>query len=756
MTGTPLPEDTDLKAFLARYLRAWPILVVAGVALLALVVAILMTVQPTYGGSTSIVINTPMRHDDPNRLVQLPSPVPRTDKNYYYNEQLRITSQPVIRNVVDRLGLRTTYVQEGSLLDWDVYRESPIQVELDNSSVRDEVHVPYSVPFYLHDVSGDGFLLVGEGKYGPADRSIEISQPAQFGEWITLDSMRVRIIRAAGSKLPLEGDDAATYGFVQHDPEHMTLELMGSVLGEMSLAEATTVKVTYAAAPKAKVLDILQAIGEEYTNTHLEEQRRDLDMTIAMVQKEITGNAAQLTTTSDQLERFKAAARITNLAHSTVMLQETMKALDDRREELMVQADYYTNLLGLLEKGDAAKLPSPKAYGVSDPLLNDMTTAYASLQSDIEVMREEEKTANPAFNRMSRLLQQQQANIRNTVESFKRNNRISLDNIDTQRMAILARQDSVPRLDRNLADRERDQRVHEAVNTDLMSRLSNLHVQRAALAPEVSITTPAYLTDEDPSFPNAVVLLAIAFLLALMAPLGFIVLRALFSDKITSLSDLAKALPGVPFAAPVPFSTHRDPAGFVKATASAAYVEMAKIASHMEQQRTGPTELHVVCGAGGKESTGTFVTRLAWLLAQRGNPVVLVRSGEATPPANLRATLTLLEAGSASLGSIKDHAAQHGQGFILVETRDADALAITPDLSEVDRAIVVCQPGRTTRSDLRKLSFSRSNGQLPPMLLVLDNVKDKALPWYGLAGSRGERRLGPGLLIAYHWSRAQS
>ena len=100
MTGTNLNEETDLKAFLGKYLRAWPLLGVAGVVLLALVTVIMLIVQPMYTGSTSILISTPMRHDDPNRMVQPNEPVAKTDKNYYSNEQLRITSEPIISRVV--------------------------------------------------------------------------------------------------------------------------------------------------------------------------------------------------------------------------------------------------------------------------------------------------------------------------------------------------------------------------------------------------------------------------------------------------------------------------------------------------------------------------------------------------------------------------------------------------------------------------------------------------------------------------------
>lgn len=755
MNGTNLHEDTDLKAFLGRYLRAWPLVVVAGLFLSALSVVIMLIVQPIYSGSTSIVIETPMRHDDPNRMVQPQEPVARTDKNYYSNEQLRITSQPIISRVVDRLGLRTKYVQEGYILDWDMYKDTPIHVELDTSSVGNPVHVPYGVPFYLHNVNGDDFVLVGDGKYGPDDLEIEVEQAGKFGEWITLDSMRVRITRVVNAKLPLEGDDAENYGFIQNDPKGVTLGLMGSVLGELSLADASTVNVTISGSPKAKVLDILNAIGEEYTALHLEEQRQELDKTIANVEKEISRNTTQLNSTSDQLESFKTEANITNMAHATILLQEGLKSLDAKRESLLVQSNYYDNLVKLLRSGDDAKPSSPKAYGISDPLLNQMTTNYATLQSDISVLRAEGKTANPSYNRMIRLLDQQRDNILSSVESFRQNTSINLDNVDAQRKLLLSQQNAVPKLDRTLADKERDQRTQEAVNTDLMTRLSNLHVQRAALAPEVSVITPAYITDTDPIFPDIIILLVVTALLALLAPLGYLIIKALFSDRITGASDLSKAFPDIPLAARVPYTTHKEAGELLANSASPAYVEIAKLAAMLEHSRVKAPELDLVCGVNGKEDVHSAAQRLAWMLAHRGNRVLYVHDGASSVDrGGAPSSLTTAPWSASNLSEIKARAQEAGVGFVILEGTNADTLVITPEVAVLDRALLVCQPGITSKGDLEKLAISRNNGQLPPLLFILDGIKDKMLPWFGLAKKNGEKRLGFGKLIQYHWGRA--
>ena len=755
MNPTAHREDTDLKAFLGRYLRAWPLVVAAGAVLLALVVLVMVAVQPRYAGTTSIVIKAPMRHDDPTRLVQPQEPLPRTDKSYYFNEQVRITSEPILRNVVDRLGLRTTYVERGTLVDWDVYGQNPIAVELDTTSVEDLAHVPYGVTFYLQQVQGDEFTLVGDGKYGPEKRTIEVDLPGRFGEWITLDSMRVRITRVPGMEAQLEGETAKSYGFIQRDPRQVTLDLMGAVLGSTSLAEATTVNITYTGAPKAKVLDVLNAVGEEYVKDHLATQREQLDKTITMVQQEIARNAAALNSSSDKLEKFKSQANITNMQHSTILLQETHRELDERKESLKVQLDYYTNLVRMLSTRNEAKPASPKAFGITDPLLNDMTTNFAKLQTDIAMMEAEGKTANPSYNRMVRLLEEQRGNILSSVESFKQNTRLSLQNVDSQRQDILARQSAVPKLDRDLMDKEREQRTYESVNADLMARLSSLNVQRAVLTPEVSVAAPAYLTNLDPSFPNAVILLAVAFMLALLAPLGFLIAKALTSAKITGTKDLAAALPEVPVVARIPFATRRDPADFIKHANSRAYMETAKLAALLEQGRGRAPEMYLMCGADGPEDVGPTTARLAWVLAARGNRVLLAADGEVPAIRGERPpSLTVMNGRGAALDAIRSGAEELGVDMVLVQGTRVDDLVITPRLALCDRALVLCQPGITTHDALDNLAMARANGQLPPLAFIMAGLMEDHLPGCGLLSRRGERALGLWGALRYQWQRA--
>ena len=168
LTSTPPPtqgntlEDTDLKAFVKRYLRAWPLVLASFFALLAISVFLVVAVQPSYTATMSILIETPMRYDDPNRMVQPMQRAEATDKNYYVNEKILITSQPVMRKVVERLGLSIQYLEKG-ILDRELYKGTPLHVQVDSTRLPRAVRFPMGIPFYVAVLNDSTFHLEGEG-----------------------------------------------------------------------------------------------------------------------------------------------------------------------------------------------------------------------------------------------------------------------------------------------------------------------------------------------------------------------------------------------------------------------------------------------------------------------------------------------------------------------------------------------------------------------------------------------------------------
>ncbi|MFZ1687974.1 MAG: hypothetical protein WAU70_11160 [Flavobacteriales bacterium] len=749
-TGNTL-EDTDLKAFVKRYLRAWPLVLASFVGLMALVVLIVLVVQPSYTGSLSILIETPMRYDDPNRMVQPMQRAESTDKNYYVNEKILITSQPVMRKVVERLGLTIQYLEKG-ILDKELYKGTPLLVQVDSARLPRPVRFPMGIPFYVSVLDDSTFHLEGEGEYGLEDREIEVDRKEHWGEWFELDSVRVRVTLRPGKEKNIEALKETTYGFMLRDPNAVTLELMSNVETELVEAEASTVNLKLTSAPNQKIVDVLNAIGYTYVERHMNDRRQMLDRTIRHMEDEIARNTTSLNTSSDSVEAFLTAEGITQMNHETILLLERSADLERELQDLMVKDKYYSYLRDLLGKGTKGDKPiSPKAFGIQDELLNDMTERLVALQTDITLMEQENKTANPNYQRMLRQMDQQRQNIIGSVDGFKASNDLRLTNLRERLARMKSQESAVPRNERTLSDKQRDQRVIEALYTDLVLRSANMRIVRSSLEPEVKVTTPAYITSQEPVFPNLKILFIVAFLLSFMIPLGILVGKSLLGDGVQGPRDVAKVLPDAHIVGNIPYTALTDPGKLVLYPRSLAYAEMAKLAAFLEDQAAGGNNRSLVVGAGMNEGARTVALMLAGMLAHRGARTLFVDAslpgGKKKRKLTAIAGLDMVE--GTPIARTDDHA------HIITLGPPADLLATRQGLAaSAHRVLVVCEPGTTTTASLEELALAQNNGQLGAVCVVMNKGMDKRLPFFGLGKGKGEKRLGLFRALRYNWKRA--
>lgn len=756
ITSTPQPpqgntlEDTDLKAFVKRYLRAWPLVLVSFAALLAVVVFIVLAVQPSYTGSMSILIETPMRYDDPNRMVQPMQRAESTDKNYYVNEKILITSQPVMRKVVERLGLTIQYLEKG-IIDRELYKGTPLLVQVDSTRLPRPVRFPMGIPFYVSVVDDSTFHLEGEGEYGLEDREIEVDRSEQWGQWFELDSVRVRVTLRPGKEKNIEALKETTYGFMLRDPNAVTLELIGSVETELVEAEASTVNLKLTGAPNQKIVDVLNAIGFTYVERHMNDRRQMLDRTIRHMEEELARNSSSLSTSSDSVEAFLTAEGITQFNHETILLLERSADLEREKQDLLVKDKYYDYLRTLLGKGTKGDKPiSPKAFGIQDEILNEMTERLVALQTDITLLEQERKTANPNYERMVRQMEQQRQNILGSVEGFKASNDLRLTNVSERLARMKSQESAVPKNERTLSDKQRDQRVIEALYTDLVLRSANMRIVRSSLEPEVKVTTPAYITSQEPVFPNLKILFIVAFLLSFMIPLGYLIGKSLLSDRIQGPRDISKALPDARLVGSIPFTALTDPGKLVEYPRSHAYAEAAKLAAFVENEAAGDRNHTLVVGAGADEGARSVAILLAGMLAHRGAKTLFVDAGMPGGKKRNFKPVPGLDVAERSAGLNI-----HGYAHVITLGPPADLLATRQGLSAAaNRLLLVCEPGVTSTASLEAIALARSNGQLGEIDVVTNKNLDRPLPFFGLGKGKGEKRLGLFRALRYNWRRA--
>jgi tyrosine-protein kinase Etk/Wzc len=742
-------QDTDLQTFVKRYMRSWPVVALCFAALIGLIVFILLTVQPKYTGLMSVLIETPMRYDDPNRMVQPKDRAESTDKNYYVNEKILITSEPVMRKVVERLGLTIQYLEKG-IFDKELYKGTPLLVQVDSTRLPRPVRFPMGIPFYVSVNDENGFHLQGEGEYGLEDREIEVDKDVKWGEWFELDSVRVRVTLKPGKEKNIKGLKETTYGFMLRDVHAVTLELIANVETDLVEAEASTVNLKMTGAPNQKTVDVLNAIGHTYVERHMNERRAMLDRTIRHMEDEIASNSTSLAKSSDSVQAFRTSEGITQLNHETIMLVEHSADLEKERQELLVKDKYYDYLKNLLGGESNNNNPiSPKAFGIQDQVLNDMTERLVTLQSDITLMEQEGKTANPNYQRLIRQREQQRQNVLGSVEGFTASNDLRLASVDERLARMKGQESAVPRNERTLSDKQRDQRVLEALYTDLVVRSANLRIVRSSLEPEVQVTTPAYITSQEPVFPNLKILFIVAFLLSFIIPLGILVVKGLLGGNVQSVQDVTKALHGAPVVGQIPYTGLTKPEELLEHPRSLAYAELAKLAGFVENDAAAGNHT-LITGCGNVEGARTVAHMLAATLAHRGARTLLVDAS--LPGKKKRSLPNVTGLDVREQATVPD---TEGYEHVVTLAPPTNMLATRKGLaSSASRTLVVAEQHNTSLSSLEELGTAITNGQLGRLAVVMNRNMDKTLPLFGLGKGRGEKSLGLFGAIRYIWNRA--
>ena len=337
----------------------------------------------------------------------------------------------------------------------------------------------------------------------------------------------------------------------------MTLELIGSVETELVEAEASTVNLKLTSAPNQKIVDVLNAIGYTYVERHMNDRRLMLDRTIRHMRMNSRATPCRSPPAATVCEAFLTAEGITHLNTRPFCYWSAVPIWSARSrtgEGQVLQLSAQPAWQGT--KGD--KPISPKAVGIQDEIPNEMTERLVALQTDITLLEQENKTANPNYERMVRQMEQQRQNILGSVEGFTASNDLRLANVN-ERLGRMKSQDSaVPRNERTLSDKQRDQRVIEAPYTDLVLRSANLRIVRSSLEPEVKVTTPAYHQPgarvPEPQYP-----LHRGLPLSFMIPLGYLVGKSLLGDRVQGPKDILKVLPVRAWwaASPIPRSPMR-------------------------------------------------------------------------------------------------------------------------------------------------------------------------------------------------------
>ena len=467
----------------------------------------------------------------------------------------------------------------------------------------------------------NSFSLHADGEYPQNEKPFEFSGDFEFDEWIEADDFMFRVVRRNKND-----NSKRTFGFSFVDLTNFALSVQEEMEVKMSESDASIISIHLTGSPQEKLTDFLNELTGVYLGNHLEEKEEVIEKTMTYLDDEVDRIGQLLASSESDIRDYKTRNKITSISHETGLLLDRLTLLEAEEAELTIKQKYYTYLKDFLtDSSDYERLISPMAFGVQDPLLNNLTEELVSLHDQKKTLEEEGKEAHPGYKQIIKKIASHESNILETVEGFETSNEIRLKNIEGQVKELEGETRGIPELEKTLLQKERIYELYEAMFRNLKEKKMEAEISKATLEPDIRVVEPAYLTDKDPILPDPVFTVIGIVLLTAVSTIAFLTIRALLSNKVAEADDVKAAFPTSKFAGSIGLTNIRTPNDLERFPMSGTGEQIRMISSQLQGK---------VCNVSSY-GTGEGKTTIAWLLAtslaQQGKRTLLVDAGLADP-----------------------------------------------------------------------------------------------------------------------------
>ncbi len=611
-----LNDEFDLKLFLkvAKRNSAWIVLFFIISFLMAFLY--LRYTYPIYEAKTVIQIALA----DKNSKLLL-------DKEFSTQSDISskielLKSPTFLDRVFNKLPLDIGYFQIGNVLNYEMYRSSPFEIDYHNPT-----NELFNIPVYISFTDENNVTV-----------SVNINNKENVyriktDKWQRLpmlDSIKVNVKNYEKIRKDMLGLNENPYYFILSKPENLVRTYSANLEVITENDAAGTIKMVFHERSPAKAADICNTIAEEFKVYDIEKQAESSLNTIRFVDDQLKIIYDELYDSEVNLQDFKTKNRLNdetplpdfntrindlesklnNLEVEESGLRTIQKAVTDNRD-----IDIY-QLISLLA--------GSRSEGMISTLLNDLrgqlsrlealkysntpnASSVAQIEYQIKIQR---KMIVEAILAVQKSINDQKEEIESRVENYEnevRDGALNFDRIEFVRLQKL-------------------NQINEQYYNKLVTIKSELTIANAGITSENTILE-ASATPVFPFFPSRKLVALSALIGWLIVSLGLIIVRYLFHNEITSLNEIMKYLE-VPMLGIVPNYKDTIPISQLlvdKKPKSIIAESLRSIRSNLEflSQSDGPKVLAITSTISGEGKT--FVAlNLAGIIAFSEKKVIII------------------------------------------------------------------------------------------------------------------------------------
>ncbi|MCC6383776.1 MAG: polysaccharide biosynthesis tyrosine autokinase [Bacteroidia bacterium] len=524
-------EEVDLSRFYRELLLHWKYFVVAFIALMFAAFMYIRLTLPEYRAVSTVLIKDKSKVPSKS-LDDILSGDLFGEQQNVATEMGVLDSRSVKQEVIKNLGLQVGYFNVSGIISKPMYKSAPFKVVYDE--VSDYI---FNTPFYLI-ISNDG-LSVSIDAEVENQQSFSFSKQIAFGEKITSPYFSLTIFRDSLVNLTDDND----FKFIIYSYSKIFGILDENLNIEPLNKDASIVVMSYNDNIPQRAVDILNGIGNEYINLDIKDKASVASLTLKFVEEQLAATTAQLEVIEQELQSFKEKNKTVDLSIEAKAILDKLNAVETQRMQSQIEMESLDNLLEYVSSNKDMTQLAPSSLGIPDPLLVQLIQNYQQLQSKRNSIAYGIKSDAPAVRVIDKQIEDTRASLIENIKSIQANIRTTNQTLKDNIAVLESSISRIPETERDLIAIKRKFDVNQNIYLYLLQKKAETSIAKATVVSDNRVLDEALLLDE-PVSPNKKLVFGIAFALALILPVLFIVFQTLFRttvsnrDSVTALTSL--------------------------------------------------------------------------------------------------------------------------------------------------------------------------------------------------------------------------
>jgi uncharacterized protein involved in exopolysaccharide biosynthesis len=444
-----------------------------------------------------------------------------------------IKSNLTYKNLRERVALDVNYYVQGTVLEAELYTNSPFQVKY---KITDPTL--YNQKFLVN------FLTPTKYQVSVKVHNQTLTGTYQLGQWGTFPGMQLWLEAAPGRTLPV-GDDPQ-YHFVILDDGAVSGYLDKNLAVTVLNPSANTIQISFTDNNPEKAAHIINNIDTVYLKEKLDRKKQSSALSLEFIDQVIADNDKRWRAAEEAQKEFVRRNRTYDVKGDMMTIKETLVKQQEDRQKIQDKLRLLSDISRLMSRDQLTRTDEetvadnlPGLSQLEDPALTNLLDQLDAQQRNLRLTLKSQTEKTFA-------VQRNQAIINDTRELLQRQLQQDLQLLQKQ----LARLDEKDALLNNqllampekVTEQQRLQRplsLYESTYERLIDRKMDFNIQQAGTTPEFQILSPASPPSE-PISPVRLLVYAIGLAGGLVLGLGLIATRYLMHNTITGIGELER------------------------------------------------------------------------------------------------------------------------------------------------------------------------------------------------------------------------